>query len=110
MDLIGRMDKIVAFQVNNPVASGYGDRDVYTTALTTRGYLKAGGGSRDGSFQDIQGNQSWTLTVRKENALVAILGMSLKVLIESRTYTVQHFEDIDEDHSYYKFALTRQNA
>lgn len=110
MDMIGRLDKIVAFQTNAPVASGAGNRDIYSTVLTTRGYLKFGGGSRSGADYLIEGNQAWTLIVRKENALVAILGMSLKVLIEGKLYTVQSFEDIDEEHGYYKFSLTRQQG
>lgn len=110
MDLIGLMDKVVAFQVNTPAASGAGNRDIYTTAVTTRGYLKYGSGSRNGGFQDIQADQSWSLTVRKQAALTAILSVSLKVVIESQTYTVQGWADINEDHFYYKFSLTRQNA
>lgn len=108
MDLIGKMDQVVAFQTNSPAASGSGNRDIYTTVLTTRGYLKSGGGSRDGSYQDIAGNENWTLVVRKQTALVAILGMSLKVLINGKTFTVQHFEDVEQEHFYYKFSLTRQ--
>jgi hypothetical protein len=107
MDLIGKMDKRVAFQTNNPAASGAGGRDVYSTVFTAWGYLKYNGGNRDGSYGDILGNQSATLTARKQQALVAVLGMSLRVVIDGQVWTVQGFEQL-EGELYYRFSITRQ--
>lgn len=107
MDLIGKMDKRVAFQTNNPAASGAGNRDIYSTVFTAWGYLKYNSGNRDGSYGDILGNQSATLTVRKQQALVAVLGMSLKMVIDGQVWTVQGYEQL-EGELYYRFSITRQ--
>lgn len=109
-DLVGNMDKVVVFKQNAPTALGAGNKDGYSTLLTTRGYLKKSVGSRNSGFSDILGDSSYFLTVRKQAALTAALKMSLKVEIENRTYTIQGWEDIEEEHFYYRFSLTRQDA
>lgn len=108
MDLIGKMDKVVIFWVNNPDPSGAGNRDEYTAAVTTRGAFQYGSGARDGSYADIMGNQSARLIVRIQDAVTAILGMSVKVQIGLQMWAVQDYHDMDEGNMYYKFSLTRQ--
>lgn len=110
MDLVGNMDKVVVFSTNAPTTEGAGKHDVYSTLLTTRGFLERSSGDRSLVFGEIDGNSSWTLIVRKQAALTAALAMSLKVEIDGRLYTVTAWEDIKEKHFYYKFNLTYKVA
>ncbi len=110
MDLVGQMDKVVVFKTNAPTALGAGNKDGYSTLLTTRGYLKKSVGSRSSAYSDILGDSSYSLTVRRQAALTAALSMSLRIEIEGNRFTVQGWEDIEEEHFYYRFSLTRQDA
>jgi len=110
MDLIGRSDKICELLQNTPVAQGGGNKDAYEVLLTTRGYLKKVGGNRSGGIGDILLDNSWSLIVRKQNALVQALRADLKWRIEDKVYTIQTWEDVNEDHFYYKFTLSSVNA
>ena len=105
---IGNFDKTVTFLVNNSTDLGAGGKDNYTPLLTTRGYLRKGGGGRTNAFNDIEGNESWTLYTRQQALLAANLTMSLKMLIQGQVFTLQGWEDIEEKHLYFKFNITKQ--
>lgn len=111
-DLIGNMDKVVTFYVNTPTDAGAGgNNDGYSAALTTRGFLKKQSGDRNSQLYDLAISNTWYLTVRKQNALSAILSPSLKVGVQGKEglFTVQSWEDVQEDHFYYKLTLSQQN-
>lgn len=109
MDLIGRMDKICDFLINGQTI-GLGAKDNYALAATTRGYLKKGGGRRSGAFGDIAINESWTLIVRKQEAITTNLRVDNKWRIDSRMFAVQSWEDVEEDGFYLKFTLTEERS
>lgn len=110
MDLIGKMDQICELLQNTPVVLGAGNQDQYTVLLTTRGFLKKMNGSRASITADILVENSWQLTVRKQNALVSALRADLKWRIGGKIYTIQTWQDIQEDHFYYLFNLTQANG
>jgi hypothetical protein len=109
-DLIGKMDKVCELLQNTPTAQGAGAVDSYAVLLTTRGYLKKSSGSRSLQFADISVNDSWSLIVRKQNQMVNNLRRDMKWRIDNRTFTIDSWEDIEEEHFYYKFYLTEQRA
>lgn len=76
-------------QTNAGTVLGAGGKDVYTTLLTTRASLKEPSGSRNGAFMEIQGGASSTITTRYQQALWNALSMSMKLIIDGVTYTVQ---------------------
>jgi hypothetical protein len=110
MDLIGKMDKVCELLQNTPIAQGVGGQDSYSVLLTTRGYLKKSSGNRALQFTDISINDSWSLIVRKQNQMVNNLRRDMKWRIDNRTFTIDSWEDIEEEHFYYKFYLTEQRA
>src|SRR5688572_5564415 len=110
MDLVGQMKKVVTFKQNTPSTQGAGGKDSYSDLLTTRGYLKKSSGSRNPAYSDILGDNSWTLIVRKQAALTSALSMSLKIEIDNKLFTIQSWEDVNEDNALYKFSLTQQDA
>ncbi len=110
MDLIGKMDKVCVLKQNTPGTLGAGAVDSYATLLTTRGWLRKSSGNRSLSFGDLVGNDSWKLTVRKENALVNNLRHDLKWVIDGRTFTIQTWTNVGERSFYYEFELTEQRA
>lgn len=113
MDLIGQMDAVITFHRNTGQDSGAGGKDRYEELVTTRGYLKKGGGSRTGSFAEVLGSNSWTLIVRKQTVLADAFNdptydvMAIKVTdSNNRRFTIQAPpEDMNEDHFYYKIML-----
>lgn len=107
---IGNFDKIVTFLVNNSTALGAGGKDGYTDLLTTRGKLRRGGGGRGVAYGDIEGNESFTLEVRKQSLLTSNLTMSLKARINGKIYTLQGWDEIEDKDLYYRINLTRQNG
>jgi hypothetical protein len=109
-DLIGNMDKVVLFRTNSGAQLGAGGQDAYTDLLTTRGSLKKVSGRTGLSFGDILTSDTWTLIVRVQSALTAALSNSLRISIDSRSFKVDSWEDVNEDHFYYKFTITEQRA
>lgn len=103
--VIGKFDKVVALQKNTPTGQGAGLVDSYSTYVTTRGYLKKKSGNRGVSFGEILGNDSYTLFVRYQTAIATYLRTDNKVIIDSKTFTVDSFELVDEEKKYYKINL-----
>jgi hypothetical protein len=123
-DIIGNMDKIVTIYTNTGMDAGAGGKDNYVLLLETRGYLKKLSGNRTGAFGEILGDNSYHLIVRREATLTDKLNdpsfnnMALKIEIAEtitngtvqRRFTVQTWENLNEDYFYYKFSLTEQRA
>lgn len=105
---VGNLNKVVVFKSNTPTAKGAGSADGYATLLTTRGHLKKNSGGRGFAFAELSENNSYTLTVRFETALETALSPSVKVEIESRTYTVASWEKMGEKRFYYKIQLNEK--
>lgn len=103
------MKQVCDFLINSQTI-GLGAKDNYVLAATTRGYLKKGGGSRTSQGGDIAINDNWTLIVRKQDAITSNLRVDNKWRISNRTFTVQSWEDIEEDGFYYKFTLTEERS
>lgn len=109
-DLIGKMKKICELLQNNPTIQGAGAKDNYSVLLTTRGYLRKSSDSRNMSFGDITQDNSWKLTVRKQDQMVNNLRRDVKWRIDGKTFTIQGWKDIEEEHFYYEFSLTEQQV
>lgn len=109
-DLVGKMDKVVLFRKNNSAALGAGAQDSYADLLTTRGALKKVRGNTGISFGDILTNDAYTLIVRKQSLLESNLSNSLRIFIEGRSFKVDSWENIEEDHFYYRFNITEQRG
>lgn len=107
---VGKMDKVVLFRINNSTQLGAGGQDGYADLLTTRGYFKQDSGSRDGAFADIQSGSSGSLTVRRQSLLTSNLSTSLQIVFDGRTFIVHSWEDVSEEHFYYKFRITDQRG
>lgn len=108
-DLPGKMKKICQLLVNSDTTTSTGGSvDNYSDAVVTRGYLKRYSGNRDSAFGDIALQNSWTLIVRKEQQITNALRPDIRWRIDGKTFTVQSWEDIDENGFYYKFRLTQE--
>ena len=105
---LGQFDKVVIFKTNTPSTSGAGYSDSYATLLTTRGRMRRLSGSRSFSFGDIQETNTWELTTRYQSSLASNLSTSLKAEIDSVTYTVTAWENIDEKKQYFRITLSEQ--
>lgn len=107
-DLIGQMKKVCTLLINTGQTSTTGGgTDSYSSGPTTRGYLKRDSGDRGQQFGDIVGQNTWTLIVRVQAQITVNLGMGVKWLIDNKRFTVQSWEDINQEGFYYKFKLTQ---
>lgn len=107
-DAIGKMWRRVEFLKNVPVSSGAGNKDGYELSLTTRGELVRNGGNREAGMGDINGFISFTLRVRKHNALTALITMSLKIRIDGQVYTIHSWDTTDR--MYDRFNIYLKNG
>lgn len=107
--VVGELNRVVVFKKNTPVAQGAGNADSYATLLTTRGRLRKQSGSRSFGFGELAYDNSFELIVRYDSTLAANLSVSLKVEIDSKTYTITSHDLIDDRQQYYKMNLTLQN-
>lgn len=104
----GKMHKVVVFEKNIPITQGAGKKDVWSAIETTRGYLEKRGGHRLlDSGQKVFDN-SWKLICRFNSTLEGQLGTNtVRVLIESKYYTVGNWTKVDERRQYYQFELSQ---
>lgn len=107
MDLIGAMYHTVSVLTNAGATLGAGGQDNYSALLTTRCSLRAGGGSRNNAFAVIEGGNSWSITLRYQDAIWNAITMSMKFEIDGVTYTMQNWEKInDRRRGFIKFNVT----
>lgn len=109
-DLIGNMREVCTLCLNAPSNQGAGAVDNYGALLTTRGQLSRSSGNRSLTFGDIQGNSSFTLTVRHQQAIESNIVISAKWLINNDFYTIESWEKVGQRDFYYKFALNKKEA
>lgn len=103
---IGLFRKSVAFRKTTPVADDSGgEADVWSTFLTTRGYLKKLNGNRTLEAGELVMNSTYELWVRFQSALAAEVKPSLRAIIDGKNYTCHDAEVIAERNSYYKFIV-----
>lgn len=108
---IGDLKKTVTFKVNTPVASTTGGfTDSFSTLLTTKGHLRKKGGSRSLQSGEIEINDLWQLTVRYQSTLETSLSQSVIVEIDSRVFTVQAWEKLEEKNFYYLINLNEKRG
>lgn len=111
---IGQMRSSVQFLVNVPTAAATTTReavttgglnDVYSVLLTTRGRLRKKSGNRSFMMGLIEIKESYELICRFQSTLESNLRVDNKVLIDSKTYTLNSWEKIDEINHLYVFDL-----
>jgi hypothetical protein len=107
-DLVGNMRKVCALCLNIPTSQGAGYTDNYGILLTTRGKLEKSSGSRGLISGEIEGNSSYNLTVRYQQAIDVNLSVSSKWLIDGIFYTIDSWEKVDQINFYYKFRLSKK--
>ena len=105
---IGELKEIVIFKQNTPTALGAGQKDAYTTLLTTRGKLRKKSGNRTLSFGTLEESNSWELIVRFQSLLETNLRLDVKVQIGSRLFTINSFEKVGEKRFFYVINLSCQ--
>lgn len=106
---IGKMRESVEFKTNSPSAAGAGFSDNYTTLLTTRGQLIRNSENRSLSFGAISDNEGYTLYVRFQPAIDAVLRSDVKIVINNVTYTMNGRPELIEQKKHlYKFKLQCQ--
>lgn len=108
MDLIGDMRQSVTLCLNAPTSLGAGGRDNYGALLTTRGKLSKSSANRALTFGEIQGESSYTLVVRYQQAIDVNISISAKWLIDNVFYTIESWEKIEQRNFYYKFRLNKK--
>lgn len=102
------MRTIAKLCLNIPTAQGAGYTDNYGILLTTRGKLEKSSGSRGLLSGEIEGNSSYNLTVRYQQAIDVNLSISSKWLIGGIFYTIDAWEKVEEINFYYKFRLSKK--
>lgn len=107
-DIVGKMRKVVKFYKNTPAQQGAGWKDNYALLLTTRGYLKKDFGDRNGAFGEISSDSSFTLFVRKQDALQNNLSVSIKLIIDNYWYTINSWEEVEHLVLFYRFKIHRK--
>ena len=102
----GLMINICEFQKNTPAVEGAGFVDNYATLLSCRGYLRKRSGTRVLSEGEVSFQDSFELITDFIQNLYDNLRSDLKVIINSRTYTVDSWEQMEEKRFYLKFQLS----
>ncbi len=111
MDLIGKQYHTLTVLINTPVGQGAGNRDAYTTLLTTRCSLDTSSGSRSGGFATIEGGSSCMITTRYQTALWSAITMSMKFEIDGIRYTLQGWERVsDRRKNLIRFNVSKTNG
>lgn len=92
-----------------PTSQGAGFKDNYGVLLTTRGYLRNSHGNRNLLNGEIEGQSTFLLTVRYQDALAANLSISTKIIVNNVWHTIDSFTKKEEEHRfYYEFKLNRK--
>lgn len=104
------MIKTVVFKKNTPSAKGAGAVDSYATFLTTRGRLTQSSGNRGFSFGELAEQTSWKLSVRACADLDSNISASVKVEIDSETYTVDSWNVTESRPYYYEIKLNKKRG
>ena len=111
---IGQMRSSVVFLVNSPTESATSDReavetggrnDLYSTLLTTRGRLRKKHGSRGIDLGLAEIKEGYELICRFQSTLESALTTNTKIVIDSKVYTINSWEVVDEIKHFYKFDL-----
>ena len=102
----GLMINICEFQKNTPVVEGAGFVDSYAMLLSCKGYLRKRSGVRVLSEGEVSFQDSFELITDFIQNLYDNLRSDLKVIINSRTYTVDSWEQMEEKRFYLKFQLS----
>lgn len=112
---IGQFRQVVYFLANAATTnatttrlatSSGGKNDNYTILVTTRGKLRKSHGSRELSFGLVQESETYTLLCRFETALESNLRVDTKIIIDSKTYTLQSWEKVEQINHIYSFKLS----
>ncbi len=93
------------WQKDTPAAKGAGFEDSYSTLLTCRGYLKKNSGTKVLNNGEIMIDDSYTLITDFIQNLYDNLQSDLQVVINSRVYSMNSWEQMDEKRFYLKFQL-----
>lgn len=107
---VGLLKEVVRIDFNYPAAAGAGFTDTYFELLTTRGYLKKLRGQRSFETGEVVNKQTYELWIRYQAYLETYLRNDLKITINSRVYTIETYEKIEEKHFYYKFIINEKRG
>lgn len=105
---IGLLKEIVTFKFNYPATLGAGFSDNYFDLLTTRGYLKKRTGQRSFESGEVLNKGTYELWIRYAAYLESYLRSDIKIVINSREYTIETYEKIDEQNFYFKFIINEK--
>lgn len=103
--MIGQLRSRVKFEQNAPTTLGAGKKDAYTELLTTWGELKKNSGQRVADALSEKLISSYTLHVRKQEALANGLDKKTRVVINNRFFTIVSYELVQQKQFFYKFEL-----
>lgn len=104
---VGRLSKIVTFQIDTPTPLGAGYEDSWGTLLTTRGYLLKNRGGRVLENGEIYEDNSYDLWVRYQPTLETNLSiLKLRLQIDQKTYVIHSIEKEDQRNFYYRFLIS----
>jgi hypothetical protein len=107
---IGEFRQTATFKINHPSALGSGQVDGYVTLLQTRCRLRKMSGSRGLGFGLIASNDSYEMIVRYQGNIEGSLRMDVKIDIDSKRYTINSWEKIDQIAHLYKFSLNLETV
>ncbi len=111
---IAQMRSSVQFLVNAATVNATTDReaivtggrnDAYVVLLTTRGRLRRKSASRGLDFGLVESKESYELICRFQADLESNLRIDVKLVINSKVFTISSWEKIDEIDNFYKFSL-----
>lgn len=107
---VGQFRSRPTFLNNAPVANNSGGFiDNYVAFLTCWGKLRQNNGSRNLITGEIELNNTFTLTVRYQDALALNLKSNTQVTIDSRTFTIESTTKIEELDFFYSFQLKQKD-
>lgn len=111
---IGQMRSSVEFFVNAATVNATTEREAVTTGgrndsyvslLTTRGRLRKKNGNRGLDLGLIESKETYELICRFQSTLESSLATDVKLVIDSKVFTIASWEKIDEIKHFYKFEL-----
>jgi len=106
MPEIGKFNKTITIELNTPIDQGAGAIDNWAELVSTKGSFKKSRGVRLLDSGAIFEDNIYELYLRQQSNIETNLSiLKLRVVIDTRIYTISSIEKIDEKNFYYKFII-----
>lgn len=107
---IGQFKETVVIEQNNPTQMGAGWVDVWSTLVTTKGFLRKLRGDRSLQSGEIFEDNAYELWIRYQPTLESNLSiLKLRVIIGGKQFRIHSIEKIDQKNFYYRFLVSQHD-